>query len=103
MESHAKKCVDRYCELAVKTTQQLHKVATPCLDDHQFKEEEEMVSVRELSTVCSQFVLKCLYLARIGRPDVLWPVNKHARADTKWIKACDKTLSAFDLLHSSYM
>ena len=40
MEGHAKKCVERYSELANKTTQQLHKVATPCLDDHQFKEEE---------------------------------------------------------------
>ena len=69
MEGHAKKCVERYCELAVKTTQQLHKVATPCLDDHQ-KKEEEMGSVGELSTVCSQIVLKCLYLARIGRPDI---------------------------------
>ena len=24
----------------------------------------------------SQIVLKCLYLARIGRPDILWSVNK---------------------------
>ena len=40
MEGHAKKCVERYCELANKTTQQLYKVSTPCLDDHHFKEEE---------------------------------------------------------------
>ena len=53
MEGHAKKWVERYCELANKTIQQLHKVATPCIDDHQFKE-EEMGSVGELSTVCSQ-------------------------------------------------
>ena len=39
MEGPAKKCVERYCELANKTNQQLHKVATPCIDDHQFKEE----------------------------------------------------------------
>ena len=60
-----------YCELANKTTQQLYKVATPCIDDHQFKE-EEMGSFREFTTVCSQIVLKCLYLGRIGRPDILW-------------------------------
>ena len=29
MEGHAKKCVERYCELANKTTQQLYKVSTP--------------------------------------------------------------------------
>ena len=40
MEGHAKKCVERYCELGNKTTQQLYKVSTPCLDDHDFKEEE---------------------------------------------------------------
>ena len=59
MESHTKKCVERYCELANKTTEQLHKVATPCMDDHQFKEEDNE-SVGELSTVCSQIVLNCL-------------------------------------------
>ena len=40
MEGHAKKCVERYCELANKTTQQLYKVSTPCIDDHHFKEEK---------------------------------------------------------------
>ena len=40
MEGHAKKCVERYCQLANKTTQQLYTVSTPCLDDHKFKEEE---------------------------------------------------------------
>ena len=92
MEGHAKKCVERFCELANKTTQQLYKVCTPCIDDHHFKE-EEMKSVGELSPVCSQIVLKCLYLARIGRPDILWSVNKRARSITKWTKACDKRLN----------
>ena len=40
--------------------------------------------------ICSQIVLKCMYLARIGRPDILWSVNKLAPAVTKWTKACDK-------------
>ena len=86
MEGHAKKCVERYCEMANKTTQQLYKVSTQCIDDHHFKE-EEMKSVGELSQVCSQTVLKCLYEARIGRPDILWLVNKLARSITKWTKA----------------
>ena len=61
----------------------------PCMDDHQFKEEDNE-SVGELSTVCSQIVLKCLYLAHIGRPDILWSVNKLPRAVTNLTKACDK-------------
>ena len=92
MECHAKKCVERYCELSNVTTQQLYKVSTPCIDDHHFKE-EEMKSVGELSNACSQIVLKCLYLAIIGRPDILWSVNKLARSITKWTKVCDKRLN----------
>ena len=86
MAGHAQKWVERYCQLANKTTQQLYKVTTPCLDDHQFKE-VELGSVGELSEVCSQNFQKCLYLARSGRPDKL------ARAVTKWSTACDKRLA----------
>ena len=53
-------------------------------------------SVGELSNTCSQIVLKCSYSARIGRPDILWSVNKLARSITKWTqkkKACDKRLN----------
>ena len=75
-----------------KTTQQLYKVSTPCIDDHHFKE-EELNSVGELSKVCCQIVLKCLYVARIGRPEILWSVNKLARSITQWTKACDKRFS----------
>ena len=67
-----------------KTTEQLYKVSTPCIDDHHFKE-EEMKSVGEVSQVCS--------LGRIRRPDILWSVNKLARSITKWTKACDKRLN----------
>ena len=51
MEGHAKRCVERHCEFANKTTEQLYKAATPCI------------------------------LARIGRPDILWSANELARAD----------------------
>ena len=88
MDWYAKKCVERYCELANKTTQQLYKVSTPRIDDHHFK--EELKSVGELSNVWSQIVLKCLHLVRVGRPDIIWSVNKFARSITKWTKACDK-------------
>ena len=84
------KCVERYCELANKTTQQLYKVSTLCIDDHHF---EEMKSVGELSNTCSQIDLKCLYLARFGRHDILWSVNKLALSITKWTKACDTRLN----------
>ena len=79
MEGHARKCVERYCALANKKVEQQYKVSNPCLYDHQFKE-EELKSVGDLSKVCSQIVVKYLYFARIGRPDLLWSVNKLARS-----------------------
>ena len=88
MEGHAQKCVERYCELANKKTEQLHRVSSLCLDDHHFKK-EELESFGDLSKVCSQNVLKCLYLARIGGLGIFWSVNKLARAVTKWTRACD--------------
>ena len=51
-----------------------------------------MKSFGDLSNACSQIVLTCLYLARIGRPDILWSVYKFARSITKWTRACDKRL-----------
>ena len=45
-----------------------------------------------MSQACSQIVVKCFFLARIGRLYVLWSVNKIARSITKWTKACDKRL-----------
>ena len=89
MEGRAQKCVERYCKLAHKKVEQLYKVSNTCLDDHQSKE-EELESVGELSEVCSQIVLKCLDSARIGRPHILWSVNKLARSVTKWTQACDR-------------
>ena len=79
MAGHAKKCVERYCELANKTTRQLCKVSTPCIDDHHFKE-EEMKSVGELSQVCSLIVLKKLILGTNW-----WSVNKLAQNEPKLV------------------
>ena len=88
------------CELSNKTTQQLYKVSTPCSDDHHF-EEEELKSVGELSQVCSQIVL--FFLARIGRPDILWSVNKLERSDYKLDQSLWQTPESIDILHSSHM
>ena len=94
MKGYSQKCVEPYCELANKRVEQLYKVPNPGLDDHQFKP-EELESVGKLSKVCSHIVLKCLYLARIGRPDILWSVNKHARSVTEWTQARDRPLDGW--------
>ena len=91
MEGHAKKCV----RLNSYTKSQRH--AWPSI-------QEEMGSVGELSKVCSQVVLTCLYWTCIGRPDYLWSVNKLARAVTKLTKVCDKRLARLiSHIHQSHM
>ena len=92
MEGHAKNALSDTSNWQTKKVEQLFKVSSPCVDDHQFKQ-EELETVGELSEVCSQFVLKCLYLARIGRPDTLLSVNKLARSVTKCTQACDSRLA----------
>ena len=102
MEGHSKNCAERYCELANKKTEQLHTDSPLCLDDHNFKK-EELETVGDLSVVCSQVVLKCLYLVRIGRPDILWSVSKLALAVTRWTRACDRRLARLisDIHHTN--
>ena len=45
-----------------------------------------------MSDVAARAVLKCLYLASVARPDILWTVNLLARNVTKWTKACDRRM-----------
>ena len=93
MEEHAqKKCVERCCELANKKTKQQYKVSSPGLHDHHVKK-EELESVGELSNVCPHFVLTCLCWTRMGRPGILWSVNKLARSVTKRTRTCDRRLA----------
>ena len=83
MEGAAHACVDRYCELATCKRSDLTKVPTPCIDDH-------LLPPEDFTTV--GLVLKCLYLARLARPDLAWTINTQAREVTKWNVACDKRL-----------
>ena len=87
MTGHAEQCVQRYCELTGANPKNFKKFATPCMDDHQFTG-PEMQGKGKLSDVAARAVLKCLYLASVARPDILWTVNLLARSATKWIKAC---------------
>ena len=101
MEGHAVQCVERYCELAHKTPASLKLTETPCIDDHQLKPEDFEIE-GELASIRARIALKCLYLARIGRPDLLWTVNILARAVTKWNKSCDKKARETYPLHMAH-
>ena len=84
MEGHAKKYVERNCELANKMTEKFTKSQLFAWMTISSKKKEELETVGNLSEECSQIVFKNLSLERSGRPDILWSVNNLARAVTKW-------------------
>ena len=94
MKGHAVKCGERICELAHESVNQLSKVSTSCLDDHQHtKDDFEMVGGLGRCS-CTQTVST----APIPRthPETRffrWTVSALARAVTKWNGACGKTLA----------
>ena len=74
---------------ANKTFEQIFKVPTPYMDDHQFKEDEDG-SVGELSTVCSQIVVKCLYLVRVWETRYFVVCEQACSCGNECTEACGK-------------
>ena len=91
MAGRAEQCGQRYCELTGANPKSFKNVAAPCKDDHQFRD-SEMQEKGNLSDVAARAVLKCLYLASVARPDILWAVNLLARNVVTWTKACDRRM-----------
>ena len=79
MEGDVENAWRAYSELARKNVSSLQRVATQCSDDHQLSP-EDCETKGELSDICAQIVMKCLYLARIGRPHLARSVTRCARA-----------------------
>ena len=57
MKEHAEKCVERFCELAHKSADQLSQGSTPCVHDHQYTTDDFEI-VGEFADVSAQIVLK---------------------------------------------
>ena len=75
-----------------KSNEQVNKVSTPCIDDHQFIE-EELKSVVELSEICSQIVLKCLFSGTNWKTGYSMVSQQIGTCDHKMTRACDKRLA----------
>ena len=65
-----------YCELANRTTQQLYKVSTPCIDDLHFQEEE----LKSVGLIVKSVLSNCSEMLVLGF-DILWSVNKTCTID----------------------
>ena len=101
MDGHAKKCVERYCELAKKTTLQLYKVSTPCIDDHHFKEENEIyrrIVIRMLSNCSEMFVFSTYWTTWYSMVSEQICTIDYKKDQRLW-----QTLESIDILHSSHM
>ena len=82
-----KKCVERHCELANKTTQQLYKVSSPCIENHHFKGRRNEICWRIVTCMFSKlFWNACTW-------HELDDLTFCGRSITKWTKACDKRLN----------
>ena len=84
MEGHAKKCVERYCELAKRNNSTVYtKSQRHALMTHHFKEEEMGTSWIIVNSLLTNCFWNVYILARIGRPDILWSVNKTCPCSSK--------------------
>ena len=93
MEGHAQQCVERYCELAHKKVEQVYKSFKSLpgmIINSSRRNSNQLENCQKYSHELSS---KTLYLARIVRPEILWSVNKLARAVTKWTQACDRRVA----------
>ena len=87
MEGRARKCVERYWRAGTQesgaTVHKFQVLAWMTINS-------SMKNLNQLENYhrCLQIVLKCLYLARIGRLDILLSANKLACAVTRWTRAC---------------
>ena len=101
MEDHAKECVELYYELANRTTQQLYKVSTPCIDGHHFKE-EELKRRRIVTSILSN----CSEMLIFGKNWTTWYFMVSEQTCTinhKMDQCVWQAPESIDILHSSYM
>ena len=99
---HAKKCVERYCEKAKKTTQQLYKVFTPCIDEYHFKKEEKkkrLSNVKSILSNCSEIFVFDTYW-KTWYPMI---IDQTCTIHYKMDQILWQTIMSFDFLHSSCM
>ena len=74
MKVYANTCVERRCDLANKKPEQLYRVSTPCMDDHQFLRCRFGNSWRIVESVFTRRP-EMVVVGRIGRLHMTWSVK----------------------------
>ena len=104
MKEFLEQCVDRYTKLAEgKMTRKLKHAETPFLDESKPEFDENPpapgqdvkisdIKAGVLGDIASAVLMKILYAARMGRFDLIRPVQGLASKITKWTALCDRQL-----------
>ena len=99
MRDYAQQACDLY--LSLTGDKPLKEVPTPFCPEGTFcpADDEE---VGELAGCACKVLMKCLWLGRLARPDIIKPIGDLATQVQKWNKNCDKALHRLICyLHSS--
>ena len=100
MERHAKTCSEKCCDLAEKKIPIVQSFNPVCSVDHNDKKKLE--TVWELTDVCSESVMKCLYFTRIRRTEHSSLHKRIYSGSDQLEKSLWQTQSSFDFLDSSH-
>ena len=91
MRGFIDQCVERYCELCHKRTQDIKERDTPSLSDDDLTH-SDLIEKGVLGTSAATILNKILWVARVCRFDILHAVCHLARCVTQWTVACDRRL-----------
>ena len=91
MEGHAQKCVEKYCELANKMTEQFFKVSSLCLDMITISTKRNLNQLENCQKYAHTLSLNaCTWHEWV---DLTFYGQRTNLLDTKWTGACDKRLA----------
>ena len=89
MEDYSQQCCDLY--LSIEGSKPLKRVPTPFVPDGSLTVEDDEIK-GALAPNAAKMLMKCLWLARLSRPDLLKPINDLASCIQNWSINCDRQL-----------
>jgi hypothetical protein len=89
MCDYARQACELYCSL--NPGKPLRAAPTPFCPEGSLVESDD-AERGELAPVACRILMKCLWLARLSRPDLLKPIGDLASRVTRWSRNCDKQM-----------
>ena len=83
MPEYAEQIVQTYCEITGTSPDKLRRVSTPCNAESAMTD-EEIATQGDLHDSAARILMRCLWLARLCRPDISFAVTRLASRVTRW-------------------